>query len=198
MAKTKKPTKSREACPKLPAQSSPAPQAQPHAVRETVESIVIAFVLAFLFRTFEAEAFVIPTGSMAPTLMGRHKDVDCPKCGYRYQVSASEEEQRQPAHRSVRLHRRHVPDVPLRVADACPNCRPMCPRADGRNIPKQRSYNGDRILVNKYIYTFSDPQRWDVVVFKFPGKAKDQLHQAPGRFAGRDASDLSGRLVRRR
>ena len=53
------------------------------AIRETIESVVIAFVLAFLFRTFEAEAFVIPTGSMAPTLMGRHKDYDCPKCGYR-------------------------------------------------------------------------------------------------------------------
>ena len=38
------------------------------AVREIIESVVIAFVLAFLFRTFEAEAFVIPTGSMAPTL----------------------------------------------------------------------------------------------------------------------------------
>jgi signal peptidase I len=56
--------------------------------RETVESIVIAFVLAFLFRTFEAEAFVIPTGSMAPTLMGRHMDLKCPKCGYHYQVGA--------------------------------------------------------------------------------------------------------------
>ena len=44
--------------------------------RETIESIAIAFVRAFLFRTFEAEAFVIPTGSMAPTLQGRHKDVD--------------------------------------------------------------------------------------------------------------------------
>ena len=63
----------------------------PAAIRETIESIVIAFVLAFLFRTFEAEAFVIPTGSMAPTLMGRHKDVVCPKCGCPYQVSASEE-----------------------------------------------------------------------------------------------------------
>src|SRR5690242_10738653 len=60
-------------------------------VRETIESIVIAFILAFLFRTFEAEAFVIPTGSMAPTLQGRHKDIDCPKCGYRYRVSASQE-----------------------------------------------------------------------------------------------------------
>ena len=48
----------------------------PAAIRETIESVVIAFVLAFLFRTFEAEAFVIPTGSMAPTLMGRHKDFD--------------------------------------------------------------------------------------------------------------------------
>ena len=53
----------------------------PAAIRETIESVVIAFVLAFLFRTFEAEAFVIPTGSMAPTLMGRHKDLVCPKCG---------------------------------------------------------------------------------------------------------------------
>ena len=60
-------------------------------IRETIESIVIAFVLAFLFRTFEAEAFVIPTGSMAPTLQGMHKDVDCPECGYRYQASASVE-----------------------------------------------------------------------------------------------------------
>ncbi|MEX2561526.1 MAG: S26 family signal peptidase, partial [Pirellulales bacterium] len=59
-------------------------------VRETVESIVIAFVLAFLFRTFEAEAFVIPTGSMAPTLMGQHKDLVCSECGYPYRVSASE------------------------------------------------------------------------------------------------------------
>ena len=48
-------------------------------------------MLAFLFRTFEAEAFVIPTGSMAPTLMGRHKDLECPECHYNFQVSASEE-----------------------------------------------------------------------------------------------------------
>src|SRR3954469_21522984 len=80
------------------AKSAPAssPPVQTHAIRETVESIVIAFVLAFFFRTFEAEAFVIPTGSMAPTLMGRHKDVVCPKCNCRYQVSASEEESEDP------------------------------------------------------------------------------------------------------
>src|SRR5687768_16899184 len=180
MAKTKKPSKARDAYPKLPAQQpakaaqQPVKAAQPqtHAVRETVESIVIAFVLAFLFRTFEAEAFVIPTGSMAPTLMGRHKDIECPKCGYRYQVSASEEES-QDANR---------PQSDC-LAGMCPMCHyvlPMTPQLPD-NVPEsrratdidfQKSYNGDRILVNKYVYTFSDPKRWDVVVFKFPGNAQ--------------------------
>ena len=59
-------------------------------IRETVESVVIAFVLAFLFRTFEAEAFVIPTGSMAPTLLGANKDIFCTECGIEYTVGASE------------------------------------------------------------------------------------------------------------
>ena len=174
MAKSKKSPKPRDAYPKLPAQQPiKAAPPQTHAVRETVESIVIAFVLAFLFRTFEAEAFVIPTGSMAPTLMGRHKDVDCPKCGYRYQVSASEEESDDPHGIRRQLRRRHVPDVPLRDADGCQTCRQTCPSASqAATCDHQRSYNGDRILVNKYIYTFSDPQRWDVVVFKFPGDAK--------------------------
>ena len=144
---------------------------QSHAFRETVESIVIAFVLAFLFRTFEAEAFVIPTGSMAPTLMGRHKDVDCPKCGYRYEVSASEEESEDGSRPTTEV-----------IAGMCPMCRYVMPMV--KNLPEvvleqrtekiqhQRSYNGDRILVNKYLYAFSDPKRWDVVVFKFPGDAK--------------------------
>ena len=34
------------------------------------------------------------------------------------------------------------------------------------------SYNGDRIIVNKFAYDLSDPQRWDVVVFKYPEDAK--------------------------
>src|SRR6186713_318784 len=97
MAKSKNSPMPFETKPKAPPRpAAAAPKVESHAFRETVESIVIAFVLAFLFRTFEAEAFVIPTGSMAPTLMGRHKDVECPKCGYHYTVSASEEESEDP------------------------------------------------------------------------------------------------------
>ena len=62
---------------------------------ETVESIVVAFTLALLFRAFEAEAFVIPTGSMAPTLMGRHKDLACEACGRDFRVGSSTEEDEQ-------------------------------------------------------------------------------------------------------
>jgi signal peptidase I len=171
MPKAKKPARTRD-IPKTPAQVAP-PAPKSHAVRETVESIVIAFVLAFLFRTFEAEAFVIPTGSMAPTLMGRHKDVDCPKCGYRYQVSASEEAPDDPAQQRS-----------LALAGMCPMCHYVLPMLPNESLPadvaerrlpdltRQRSYNGDRILVNKYVYTFGDPDRWDVVVFKFPNDAK--------------------------
>ncbi len=39
------------------------------ALRDWVESIVVAFVLAMIIRTFVIQAFKIPTGSMRPTLL---------------------------------------------------------------------------------------------------------------------------------
>jgi signal peptidase I len=129
----------------------------PAAIRELIESVAIAFVLAFLFRTFEAEAFVIPTGSMAPTLMGRHKDVICPKCHYPYQVSASDEV---------------TPDNVLLGPEyaiesfTCPMCRYT---AQVDDVKDKVSFNGDRILVSKLAYEIGEPQRWDVIVFKYPG-----------------------------
>ena len=131
------------------------------AMRETVESAVIAFVLAFLFRTFEAEPFVIPTGSMAPTLMGRHKDVVCSICGTRFQAGASEEVNRNGEQIYFAGH-------PVKLLSAtCPMCRHT------EDMETEPSYNGDRILVNKFAYEIDDPQRWDVIVFKFPGDNAD-------------------------
>src|SRR5690242_3442202 len=56
-------------------------------VKETIESILIAFILAFVFRAFVVEAFVIPTGSMATTLLGAHMRFTCRECGYVFDVN---------------------------------------------------------------------------------------------------------------
>ena len=148
--------------PSGPAVREVKPSGASRAIRETVESIVIAFVLAFLFRTFEAEAFVIPTGSMAPTLQGRHKALNCPKCGYRYRVSASGEVDRDSNRRSPRDFYNHQV-----VSTTCPMCRYPDDAA-----AEEPSYNGDRILVAKFAYDYREPERWDVIVFKFPGDAQ--------------------------
>lgn len=147
--------------PPKPAESAPT-MSGTERTRETIESIVIAFVLAFLFRTFEAEAFVIPTGSMAPTLMGRHKDLACPQCGYRFQVSASDEVDE--------VTGEHKGDL---TGGICPMCQYIVTFDPTDRAGRERlSYKGDRILVGKFAYEFGDPERWDVAVFKFPGHAK--------------------------
>ena len=136
------------------------------AIRETVESLVIAFVLAFLFRTFEAEMFVIPTGSMAPTLMGRHKDLVCPKCSYSFTANAASEIDQnsgEATHNEVNFA-------------TCPMCHYTIrlgfeKSPEGPEGGDERSFNGDRIVVDKLAYQLGEPRRWDVAVFKFPGKA---------------------------
>ena len=183
--------------------------------RETVESLVIAFTLALLFRAFEAEAFVIPTGSMAPTLMGRHKDLDCSECKFNFQAGASREEDDQShtlrtelgrVNREIERLRRLADDssvgpqqrevakqqiadfespggklsvLQMRLASkmiasaTCPNCGNVMKLIEGEGPGvtydvRYPSYNGDRILVDKFAYDFREPNRWDVIVFKYP------------------------------
>src|ERR1700756_1833565 len=59
--------------------------------REIVETVVFVVVLVLLLKSFVAEAFVIPTGSMAETLWGYQKVVVCPQCGYAFTVNCSSE-----------------------------------------------------------------------------------------------------------
>ena len=127
-------------------------------VRETIESIVVAVILALVFRAYEAEAFVIPTGSMAPSLQGQHRDIHCEQCNYLYQTGASEESSSTEQTNSVR----HT---------FCPICQFKTKMKEATN-PNHNSNNGDRILVNKFVYDFADPERFDVIVFKNPNNGK--------------------------
>lgn len=137
-----------------------APQTAPQTWRENVESIVIAVILAFLFRAFVAEAFVIPTGSMAPTLRGRHVDVTCPKCKFDYFAGASVENPESNSNGYV-------------STAFCPICR--FPKDLDRRDPDENSFSGDRILVSKFAYNLSAPERYQVIVFKYPGNAKQNF-----------------------
>jgi hypothetical protein len=67
------------------------PPEQKDAFREIVETVVFVVVLVLLLKAFMAEAFVIPTGSMAPTLLGYHREITCPQCKTRFKLNMSKE-----------------------------------------------------------------------------------------------------------
>lgn len=149
--------------------SSPPGNKSGGGVKETIESILIAFILAFIFRAFVVEAFVIPTGSMAPTLLGAHIRFNCADCGWEFDTNFSsrqDDQQSDEIYIPPRSDRRH--------SAVCPNC--------GFEMAQDRPVirYGDRILVLKYLDVLErtglleNPRRWEVVVFKAPHDEKYQ------------------------
>lgn len=148
-----------EARSKSTAAGGDSPSGSREGIRDTIESIVVAFILAFVFRAFVVEAFVIPTGSMAASLYGEHTTHTCTGCGYEYAFGRSRD-------RTGRLT-----DPPAQ--SPCPNCGFL----DG--VSPEASTNaeaGDRILVLKWPFDIASerfgPRRWDPTVFKDPSDGK--------------------------
>lgn len=149
---------------------------EPHAATETarhadgildtIESVIVALILAFVFRAFVVEAFVIPTGSMAPGLYGLHGQYQCPACQYCFAYGLQETNRNpdgsiRPGH--LESHRE--------FSVVCPNCGWI----EFQNRVKSAEVkpdSGDRILVLKWPYDIGGellgPKRWDTVVFKNP------------------------------
>jgi signal peptidase I len=132
----------------------------PESLKDTIESIVVALILAFVFRAFIVEAFVIPTGSMAPTLYGAHGTILCEDCGVEFAYGLRDPEDTRKGQQV------------LNSSEAvCPNCghaNRYLPYNDEIGNPDK----GDRILVLKWPFDIDGgllgPHRWDVVVFKDP------------------------------
>src|SRR5713226_4600050 len=143
--------------------TAPTSKARPSAPevkdtwREVVETVVFVVVLVLLLKSFTAEAFVIPTGSMAETLWGYQKLVTCPQCGYEFPVNCSRE-----------VEDRKHPKVENCV---CPNC--MYEISFGKEYDPSCN-TGDRVLVAKHLNDLNvmPLERLDVVVFKFPEEAQ--------------------------
>jgi len=58
-------------------------------LRENLEALVVAIILAIIIRHFAVEAFEIPTGSMATTLYGMHARFECPNCDTEFDCGIS-------------------------------------------------------------------------------------------------------------
>lgn len=123
---------------------------EPGVFRQIVESLACLAVAVIVFRAFLVEGYIISTGSMAPSLLGYHKQVVCPDCQFEFAFGVAFDR----------------PGVALSQLATCPNCGQGA--IDVSNIPRN---DGDQLLVNKHAYLLDDPDRWEVVVFLNPNNA---------------------------
>lgn len=155
----------------------PTPAAAAHAphttskesVKETIISVIIAFAMAFVFRSFVAEAFIIPTGSMAPTLNGAHMRFTSPYTGQDWAVGPwynVDNNTQNPYPNQGEMARRTYANVPGANVPGIVVHDPIT----GLEVTDRdaRSRAGDRIFVLKYLYGIQGPEPFDVVVFKNP------------------------------
>jgi signal peptidase I len=125
--------------------------ATPHresGLRYVIESLVSLALAVCLVRSFVVEGYIISTGSMAPYLLGFHKQVVCPDCRLPFAVG-------------VPIDTETETSGPV----ACPNCG--LARIDLSLVPRNE---GDQLLVQKFAYLFRQPKRWEVVVFQNPNQ----------------------------
>lgn len=135
-------------------QSPPANggKAQPQTMGETttrhiLESFLCLAIAVIVFRSFVLEGYIISTGSMAPTLLGYHKRVKCPDCGFQFAVGVAFDNGSSSQGHQVK----------------CPNCEQS--GIDASAVPKN---SGDQLLVFKEAFAFRDPNRWEIAVFLNP------------------------------
>jgi signal peptidase I len=117
-------------------------------------ALVVLAVAALLIETWCIEGLFVSLevdgGSMAPTLVGSHREVTCRDCGYQFDCNADAEparERRRPA--------------------ACPNCGYS--KNDLSGLPV---IGGDRVLVSRSLYCVRPPRRWELAAFRLPERPR--------------------------
>lgn len=124
----------------------------------------ITKAIVYPIRTFIVESFIIPTGTMADTLLGHHFRILCDNCEHSYNYNFEPHK--------FNLARGTLPTSPIPLVSprSKSNRGPNCPLCGFQPDKKQlrEVNNGDRLLVSKSHYRHTDPKRWDVIVFKNP------------------------------
>jgi signal peptidase I len=156
---------------------APAPRAS-GSLRGLVEFLVLLAIGIVVSRAFAAEAYIVPTGSMAPTLLGAHRDLVCPNCGLTF---------------------------PLGIDESGLPARPVCPNCGEVDFEAAEASEsaGDRLLVEKFLYDFRPPRRWEIAVFQNPEQPGEAFVKRvvglPGESIEIRAGDLyiDGRIARK-
>jgi signal peptidase I len=115
------------------------------ALRRFFDTTLLFLCVLLILRAVGAEPYGVPTGSMAPTVLGNHRSVVCPRCGYTVHVGSGSDSA-----------------APAWGAP-CPNCGYA--DLDLDHAPVCR---GDHLLVNKSLYEWRTPRRWEMAVFQSP------------------------------
>jgi signal peptidase I len=151
------------------------------SIKELIISMAIALAMALVAKVFVIEAFVIPTGSMAPTLLGQHMVFRSEQTGREWTVNPwfksnlgdypvqSEVVSGGAGRQQVRVPVVTDPMTISRVTRGDYGGNWMIPGRGYTPDPQPKPLRaGDRILVQKLLYEVTSPKRWDVVVFKNP------------------------------
>jgi signal peptidase I len=119
-----------------------------------VERFVFVLVAVLVARTWYVEGLLVPcpvaSGSMAETVLGVHRGVTCNDCGQRFVCGADLK--------------------PVSPRAICPNCG-----FAANDLEARPDLAGDRVLIDKAIYQFRRPRRWEVVAFRHPEQPSQTL-----------------------
>jgi len=153
--------------------STTANASHEHTIKETIISLLISFVMALVFRSYVVEAFVIPTGSMAPTLLGKHTLHRSDITGNEWAQNPTFSINKVPLPvQGGKYNRPLISATDPMTTSRFNNPANLDARRNGISTPagSKRLLTGDRILVQKYLFEIFPPARYDVVVFKNPDK----------------------------
>jgi signal peptidase I len=123
-------------------------------LRRPVERVVLLLAALLLLRTWCVQGVVVPCrvsgDSMAETLLGVHREVVCVDCGYPFACGSD--------------------PPPVRPRAVCPNCGYA-----GNDLASQPDLAGDGVLLQKSVFRFRAPRRWELAAFASPRDAAKML-----------------------
>ena len=163
------------------------PDSLPLSLRHVADLIVCLIIAVCLVRTFEVEGYMISTGSMAPGLLGYHKRVICPACGFRFPIGIANDESlvsHSDASAGPSQHR-----VSSELC-TCPNCHQT-----GINVKPVPPNQGDQLLVHKNAYLWKSPRRWETVVFRNPARPTQAYVKRVAGLPGESVRIFDGELL---